>query len=74
LLSVGARIDGEKTVCPTAVTRSSTAPDSRRSRTSRFQARLKGALVTRLARPELCAINTHPVANHDGDWSKAGCP
>ena len=38
---------------------------------SRFQARLKGALVTRLARPELCVINTHPVANHDGDWSKA---
>jgi sphingomyelin phosphodiesterase 2 len=36
---------------------------------SRLQARLKGALVTRLARPELCVINTHPVANHDGDWS-----
>ena len=27
--------------------------------------------MTRLARPELCVINTHPVANHDGDWSKA---
>jgi endonuclease/exonuclease/phosphatase family metal-dependent hydrolase len=27
--------------------------------------------VTRLARPELCVINTHPVANHDGDWSEA---
>jgi hypothetical protein len=40
-------------------------------RASRFQARLKGALVTRLARPALCVINTHPVANHDGDWSKA---
>jgi len=38
---------------------------------SRLQARLKGALVTRLARPELCVINTHPVANHDGDWSAA---
>ena len=37
---------------------------------SRFQASLKGALVTRLARPGLCVINTHPVANHDGDWSK----
>jgi sphingomyelin phosphodiesterase 2 len=37
----------------------------------RLQARLKGALVTRLARPELCVINTHPVANHDGDWSEA---
>src|SRR5437763_16666338 len=35
------------------------------------QARLKGALVTRLARPELRVINTHPVANHDGDWSQA---
>ena len=40
-------------------------------RASRFQARLKGALVTRLARPELCVINTHPVANYDGDWSEA---
>ena len=40
-------------------------------RASRFQARLKGALVTRLARPGLCVINTHPVANHDGDWSEA---
>jgi len=38
---------------------------------SRLQARLKGALVTRLARPELCVINTHPVANYDGDWSEA---
>ena len=27
--------------------------------------------MTRLARPELCVINTHPVANHDGDWSGA---
>jgi endonuclease/exonuclease/phosphatase family metal-dependent hydrolase len=27
--------------------------------------------VTRLARPELCVINTHPVANNDGDWSEA---
>jgi sphingomyelin phosphodiesterase 2 len=40
-------------------------------RTSRLQARLKGALVTRLARPGLCVINTHPVANYDGDWSEA---
>jgi sphingomyelin phosphodiesterase 2 len=40
-------------------------------RTARFQARLKGALVTRLAGPGLCVINTHPVANHDGDWSQA---
>jgi hypothetical protein len=38
---------------------------------SRVQARPKGALVTRLARPELWVINTHPVANYDGDWSEA---
>jgi hypothetical protein len=35
-----------------------------------LQARLKGALVTRLARPDLYVINTHPVANYDGDWSE----
>jgi endonuclease/exonuclease/phosphatase family metal-dependent hydrolase len=40
-------------------------------RTARWQARMKGALVIRLGRPELCVINTHPVANHDGDWSEA---
>ena len=40
-------------------------------RASRIQARLEGTLVTRLAPPELCVINTHPVANHDGDWSEA---
>jgi hypothetical protein len=39
--------------------------------TTRVQARLKGALVSRLAGSELCVINTHPVANHDGDWSEA---
>jgi hypothetical protein len=38
---------------------------------SRIQAWVQGALVTRLARPELCVINTHPVANYDGDWSEA---
>ncbi len=27
--------------------------------------------MTRLAHPALCVINTHPVANHDDDWSKA---
>ena len=26
--------------------------------------------MTRLAGPELGVINTHPVANHDGDWSE----
>jgi sphingomyelin phosphodiesterase 2 len=40
-------------------------------RASRVQARMKGALVTRLGRPGLCVINTHPAANHDGDWSEA---
>jgi sphingomyelin phosphodiesterase 2 len=37
----------------------------------RLPARFKGALVTRLARPGLCIVNTHPVANKDGDWSRA---
>ena len=40
------------------------------SRPTRFRARTKGALVTRLARPGLCVVNTHPVANWDGDWSR----
>jgi sphingomyelin phosphodiesterase 2 len=38
---------------------------------ARFRARLKGALVTQLARPGLYVINTHPAANGDGDWSRA---
>jgi sphingomyelin phosphodiesterase 2 len=37
---------------------------------TRFKAGLKGALVTQLARPGLSVINTHPVANKDGDWSQ----
>ena len=41
------------------------------SRLTRLRAGLKGTLVTRLARPGLCVINTHPVANRDGDWSRA---
>jgi endonuclease/exonuclease/phosphatase (EEP) superfamily protein YafD len=40
------------------------------SRLVRFRAALKGALVTRLARPRLCVVNTHPVANWDGDWTQ----
>jgi endonuclease/exonuclease/phosphatase family metal-dependent hydrolase len=32
---------------------------------------VKGALVTRLDRPGLWVINTHPTANYDGDWSEA---
>lgn len=37
---------------------------------SRLRARYTGALVTRLGAPELCVINTHPIANRDGDWSE----
>jgi endonuclease/exonuclease/phosphatase family metal-dependent hydrolase len=32
---------------------------------------MKGALVTRLADPAISVVNTHPVANTDGDWSPA---
>jgi sphingomyelin phosphodiesterase 2 len=42
------------------------------SRLTRFQAGMKGVLVSRLAHPGLCVVNTHPVANRDGDWSRAG--
>lgn len=41
------------------------------SRATRFRAGMKGALVSRLACPGLCIVNTHPVANRDGDWSRA---
>ena len=36
---------------------------------TRFLAPMKGALVTRLAAPRICIVNTHPTANWDGDWS-----
>lgn len=36
---------------------------------ARWRAALKGALVTRVTRPGLWVVNTHPVANPDGDWS-----
>jgi endonuclease/exonuclease/phosphatase family metal-dependent hydrolase len=36
---------------------------------TRLRARMKGALVTRLAAPGVVVVNTHPVANTDGDWS-----
>ncbi|HEX6527586.1 MAG TPA: endonuclease/exonuclease/phosphatase family protein [Streptosporangiaceae bacterium] len=36
-----------------------------------FQAWMRGALVARLRSPGLCVVNTHPVANRDGDWSEA---
>jgi endonuclease/exonuclease/phosphatase family metal-dependent hydrolase len=39
------------------------------SRRTRIRAGLKGLLVTRLASLGLCIVNTHPVANRDGDWS-----
>ncbi|HJT78268.1 MAG TPA: endonuclease/exonuclease/phosphatase family protein, partial [Gemmataceae bacterium] len=39
-------------------------------RLSRLRARGTGVLVTRLGRPGLCVLNTHPIANHDGDWSE----
>jgi sphingomyelin phosphodiesterase 2 len=38
---------------------------------TRLRARMKGALVTRLADPAVSVVNTHPVANTDGDWSPA---
>jgi endonuclease/exonuclease/phosphatase family metal-dependent hydrolase len=38
---------------------------------ARLRARMKGALVTRMTSPELSVINTHPLANTDGDWSAA---
>jgi sphingomyelin phosphodiesterase 2 len=37
-----------------------------------LRAARKGALITGLARPELRIVNTHPVANRDGDWSRNG--
>lgn len=40
------------------------------SRWIRLRAGLKGVLVTRLESPGLYVINTHPVANRDGDWSQ----
>ena len=30
-----------------------------------------GCRLTRLAHPGFCVVNTHPVANWDGDWSRA---
>jgi endonuclease/exonuclease/phosphatase family metal-dependent hydrolase len=38
---------------------------------ARLRARMKGALVTKLTSPEVSVINTHPLANTDGDWSAA---
>src|SRR2546429_7023330 len=38
-------------------------------RTSRVQAKPKGALGTRLAPPGLCVIKTHPGGNYTSDWA-----
>lgn len=38
---------------------------------ARLRARLKGALVTTLEGPGVSVVNTHPLANTDGDWSEA---
>jgi sphingomyelin phosphodiesterase 2 len=38
-------------------------------RLARLQARMKGALTTALKCPEVSVVNTHPLANTDGDWS-----
>ena len=39
---------------------------------TRLQAGIRGALVSRLAGPGLSIVNTHPISNRDGDWSRAG--
>jgi sphingomyelin phosphodiesterase 2 len=41
------------------------------SRLARYRAGMKGALVTRLAQPQVSIISTHPLSNRDGDWSAA---
>lgn len=43
---------------------------------TRLLAGLKGILVTRLAHPAVSVINTHLLANTDGDWSPSSrfCP
>ncbi|MFI9273535.1 endonuclease/exonuclease/phosphatase family protein [Kitasatospora sp. NPDC052896] len=38
---------------------------------TRVIAALNGSLITRVAGHDLHIVNTHPVANHDGDWSEA---
>jgi endonuclease/exonuclease/phosphatase family metal-dependent hydrolase len=40
-------------------------------RLTRFKASLKGTLLTRLAQPRMCVVNTHLLANVDGDWSES---
>jgi hypothetical protein len=40
-------------------------------RFARLRALLKGALVTRLDEAGVCVVNTHLLANVDGDWSES---
>jgi endonuclease/exonuclease/phosphatase family metal-dependent hydrolase len=40
------------------------------SRSTRLKAVLKGALVSRLVEPRVGIVNTHLLANFDGDWSQ----
>ncbi len=40
------------------------------SRGVRLRAGMKGVLVTTLEAPGLSVVNTHPVANWDGDWTR----
>lgn len=42
------------------------------SRWTQLRAGLKGALVTSAISPGVCVVNTHPMANKDGDWSASG--
>lgn len=42
------------------------------SRAARLRGAVKGVLVTRLARPGLRVLNTHPSPNPDRDWSPGG--
>jgi endonuclease/exonuclease/phosphatase family metal-dependent hydrolase len=48
----------------------SAAETSGVSRLTRFKAPLKGALITRLVEPDVSIVNTHLLANFDGDWSQ----
>jgi endonuclease/exonuclease/phosphatase family metal-dependent hydrolase len=40
-------------------------------RLTRLKASLKGTLLTRLTQPRMCLVNTHLLANLDGDWSES---
>ena len=40
-------------------------------RLTRLRASVKGTLLTRLAHPRMSVVNTHLLANIDGDWSES---